>query len=131
MIAEDQYEVTPDDRVNAGTVSVTFKAKSGAGTRFTGKKTVKCKIATAFIGDYLIRTETGLPDKIYNKGKALTFTSGELNAAFRDKVSGKAISTSSFTVKYVDNREEGRGKLYITGKGNYNGTTVVYFTIRK
>ena len=131
VIAEDQYEVTPDDRVNAGTVSVTFKAKSGAGTRFTGKKTVKCKIATAFIGDYLIRTETGLPDKIYNKGKALTFTSRELNAAFRDKVSGKAISTSSFTVKYVDNREEGRGKLYITGKGNYNGTTVVYFTIRK
>lgn len=129
VIAEDQYEVTPDDRVNAGSVSVTFRAKSGSGTRFTGKKTVKCKVAAAYIGDFLSLTETGLPDKVYNKGKALTFTSKELKAAFQDKVSGKAISTSSFKVTYADNREKGRGKLYITGKGNYSGMTVIYFSI--
>ena len=129
VIDKSQYEATPTDRINAGSVSVTFKAKEGEGTRFTGKKTVKCKVAAAYIGDFLELTEVGLPDKYYNNGKAITFTSKELQAAFMDEVTGQAMSTKSFSVKYADNKKAGKATLYITGKGNYSGTAVLHFDI--
>ncbi len=130
LIEKSQYTVSPATNIKAGTITVTFKAKSGEGTRFTGKKTVKCKVASAYLGDFLTETEKGLPDKKYNKGKAVTLTKKELDAAFMDKVSGKAIKSTSFTVKYENNKKRGMAKAYLTGKGNYNGTVVVYFRIK-
>ena len=127
IIDKSEYEITPDNRITAGSVSVTFKAKSGS--RFTGKKTIKCKVESAYIGDYLELTQTGLPVKYYNGGKAITFTKKELKAAFKDKVTGEAILPNSFTVKYENNTEAGEGKLYITGKKNYSGTVVLNFNI--
>ncbi len=131
LITKDQYTVSPASTVNAGTKNLTFKAKTGEGTMFSGKKTAKCKVASAYIGDFLSLSEKGLPDKKYNKGKAVTLTKKELDAAFVDKVSGTAIKSTSFTVKYENNKKPGMAKAYFIGKGNYNGTVVVYFNIIK
>ncbi|MBR5801108.1 MAG: hypothetical protein IKY23_13725, partial [Lachnospiraceae bacterium] len=130
LIEKSQYTVTPAASIKAGTITVTFKANTGEGTRFVGKKTAKCAVASSYLGDFLTMTEKGLPEKKYNKGKAVTLTKKELDAAFKDKVSGQAIKSNSFTVKYENNKKRGMAKAYLTGKGNYNGTVVVYFRIK-
>lgn len=127
VIDKNEYEITTNNSMFAGNVNVTFKAK--ADSKFSGKKTMKCKVQPAYIGDYLELTDIGLTVKNYKNGKPVKFTKKELKAAFRDKVTKEPIQTSSFTVKYVNNKEKGDAKLYITGKKNYSGTMVISFKI--
>lgn len=127
VIGEKEFEIVTDKRIEAGNVLVTFKAKSNS--RFSGEKKVKCNVLPAYIGDYLELTQEGLPVKSCNNGKPVKFTQKELQKAFKDKITGESILPNSFTVKYVNNKEKGEGKLYITGKKNYSGTMVINFEI--
>ncbi|MBE5959247.1 MAG: hypothetical protein E7254_10370 [Lachnospiraceae bacterium] len=62
--------------------------------------------------------------KLKKKGKAVKPT-------VKVKYKGKLLKKGKdYTIKYSNNKKKGKGKIVITGKGNYTGKKTVYFTIK-
>lgn len=111
------YTVVYKNNVNAGTASVIVTGKGNYG----GTATETFNISTLSLSSASV---SKIPIQDYN-GKAK-------KPVPTVKVAGKTLKKGrDFTLKYYWNKDVGNATVYITGKGNYSGTTTAYFTIAK
>lgn len=111
------YTVAYKNNVNAGTASVVVTGKGNYG----GTATETFNISSLSLSDASI---SKIPIQDYT-GKAK-------KPVPTVKVAGKTLKKGrDFTLKYYWNKDVGNATVYITGKGNYSGTTTAYFTIAK
>ncbi len=110
------YTVSYKNNTNAGTASVTVKAKSG----MSGSKTVTFKINKKSLSSASVSVS------------AVTFNGSAQKPTPTVKVSGAALKKDKdFTVSYSSNTSAGTATVKITGKGNYSGTVNKTFTIKQ
>ncbi len=113
------YTVTyPSNTSSVGTKTATVKGKGA----YTGTKTFTYKITAASISGAAVSYTT---THKYT-GKAIT-------PAVTVKQNGKTLTKGTdYTVSYSNNiNQTTKAAIKVTGKGNYTGTKVVYFTINK
>ena len=116
---DTDYTVAYTNNINAGTATVTVKAK---GTAYKGTKTITFKITKKDIKKAVITLKT--TKYTYNgKQKKPAVTKVTL-----DKVK---LTTKNYSVAYSNNVNAGTAKVTITGKGNYTGKATKNFTINK
>ena len=115
-IATENYDVAYTNNINAGTATVTITGKDNyAGTASKTFTIAKASISKASV--------TGVANRYYT-GKARTQT------GLKVTVAGKALSASSYSVKYANNKNVGKATLTITGQGNYTGTITKTFIVK-
>ena len=116
---DTDYTVAYTNNINAGTATVTVKAK---GTAYKGTKTITFKITKKDIKKAVITLKT--TKYTYNgKQKKPAVTKVTL-----DKVK---LTTKNYSIAYSNNVNAGTAKVTITGKGNYTGKATKNFTINK
>jgi len=114
------YYWTSDDShvvratINAPANSYAIKYAKQYGIRYTLSDGQKFKISIATINNIKNQTYTG--KSIY---PSITVKDGKVNL----------INGIDYTVSYSNNKNTGKAKVTITGKGNYTGTIIKYFYI--
>ena len=114
-----EYTVKYKNNVKAGTGKAIVTGK-GSGF-FTGKKTVKFKIAKASIAKAkFAKVKT---QKLKKKGKAV-------KPAVTVKFAGKKLKAGrDYTLTYRNNAKKGTAKVIVKGKGNFKGQKTLKFKI--
>ncbi|NLO46173.1 MAG: Ig domain-containing protein, partial [Clostridiales bacterium] len=109
------YTVEYANNIIVGTATVTFTGKGN----FEGTKAVTFAITAANASAF---TVTDIPDKIH--------TGNEITPLVEVKFNGAALTLGTdYTVEYTNNINVGTATATITGKGNFEGTKAVTFTI--
>ena len=109
------YTVEYANNINVGTATVTITGKGN----FEGTKAVTFAITAANASAF---TVTDIPDKIH--------TGNEITPLVEVKFNGAALTLGTdYTVEYTNNINVGTATATITGKGNFEGTKAVTFTI--
>ena len=112
----NDYTITYANNKDVGTATMTITGKG----LFSGTKVMTYKIKPIDISGYSITlgktsyTADGTP-----KTPSVTVRNA----------SGNYFSSSYYDVKYENNINPGTAKVTVTGKGNYSGSIVAYFTI--
>lgn len=83
---------------------------------------------------------TAKPKPVVPTKKKITYVSNPSNATYTGKSIKKGLSVKAgkaglklnrdYTISYTGNKNCGKAKMIISGKGNYNGTYVRYFKIK-
>jgi len=128
IIPASDYELTYKNNTKAGKASITIKADSNS--IYTGSKNVSFTIKPAALSEILVVQDGVLYDKKYN-GKKQTYTTKELQKAFKKEETGALIPSSAYKITYSNNINAGHGIMTLTGKGNYTGTKTILFTINQ
>lgn len=119
VISPDNYDVTYDNNINAGTnatVKVTFK-----GDFYSGEDNLTFTIKPASVAGASV---TGVTSRIYTD-KAQTQKPVV-------KIGGTTLQyNTDYVLSYKDNIKAGTAAVLIKGKGNYSKTKTVKFTIKK
>jgi len=109
------YSVDYSDNIDVGTATVTISS-----TRYEGTKTVTFKIIPAALDDVKIRFDRD----------SYAYTGDAIKPAITVyEGSTLLVNGKDYTVSYSNNTDIGVGKVTITGKGNYKGTTTATFPI--
>lgn len=111
------FVVAYSSNTNVGTAAVSLTAKAGSG--FTGSAETTFSITEVDISEAVVEAE----DCVY--------TGYEAKPSFTVTLGGRSlVSGTDFTVSYSNNINVGASAMItITGKGNYGGTAVGYFSI--
>ena len=111
------YTVSYSNNTNAGEASVTITGKGV----YSGTATATFQITGATMDDAVV---TGLSQTTYN-GQAQT-------PAPTVTLGGKTLASGTdYTVSYSNNTNAGEASVTIAGKGNYTGSIVSAFTIKR
>lgn len=115
LVPGTDYTVTYSNNINAGTAKVVVAGKD----KYSGTRTLTFTILRRSLG----RSTVSVAKTAVYTGKLLTPTVKVLY--------GKTtlVKNRNYTVKYYSNRNFGRAKVVITGKGNYTGSVTRYFNI--
>ena len=115
LVPDTDYTVTYSNNINAGTAKVVVAGKD----KYSGTRTLTFTILRRSLG----RSTVSVTKTAVYTGKLLTPTVKVLY--------GKTtlVKNRNYTVKYYSNRNFGRAKVVITGKGNYTGSVTRYFNI--
>lgn len=119
LVPEKDYDVSYKNNINVGTATVTVTGKG----KYRGKAEAEFTITKRDIVDEM--------DCIlaYDEIEA---TGGELKPGVTVRLGNKTlIEDHDYTVEYADNIEPGTATVTVTAKGNYEGTAVLNFTIKK
>lgn len=119
LVPEKDYDVSYKNNINVGTATVTVTGKG----EYRGKAEAEFTITKRDIVDEM--------DCIlaYDEIEA---TGGELKPGVTVRLGNKTlIEDHDYTVEYADNIEPGTATVTVTAKGNYEGTAVLNFTIKK
>ena len=116
ILDETAYDIAYVNNVNAGTATVTVTGKGN----YTGTLTKTFTIAKLGLTGATIK---GVTNRVYS-GKAQT-----QNVTVT--LNGKTLPASAYSVTYVNNTNAGNASVIISGKNNYNGSKIAYFTIAK
>ncbi len=127
LVEGKDYSVSYKNTEKAGTATITC---TGLGA-FTGSAKKTYKIAKADIAKVKVLDEKG--SEWIDKNETYRYTKG----GTKPEVSLEGISADCYSVTYSGNKavaaytDAKRPTVRITGKGNYTGTRIVYYTIEK
>lgn len=110
------YEVNYSNNINAGTAIVKIVGKGN----YTGERNITFKIDPTNISDINVISK----NQTYN-GKAKT---PAITVKHGNNVLNKG---TDYTLSYTNNVNAGKAKIIVTGKGNYTGTKITTFKIKK
>lgn len=139
LVYGEDYTISYKNNIKKGTATMTFTANPKSGYSGSFKKTFKIHPLSLDSKDILLDgaernagdTRWTLSESVpYQKGGA-TLT-GELAVRLRASKALLAVG-KDYGIKYKDNQEVSNGTVYmtLTGKGNFTGSVIVYFDIRK
>ena len=116
--AGTDYTVSYTNNVNAGTGTVTITGKGN----YTGTVKKTFTIGTV-VNDSVAGAKFGtISDQ--------TYTGSEIKPSVSVTLNGKSLSSSNYTVSYMNNINAGVATVYITGKGSYDGSAQTTFKIK-
>ena len=116
--AGTDYTVSYTNNVNAGTGTVTITGKGN----YTGTVKKTFTIGTV-VNDSVAGAKFGtISDQ--------TYTGSEIKPSVSVTLNGKSLSSSNYTVSYMNNINAGTATVYITGKGSYGGSAQTNFKIK-
>ncbi len=115
--AGTDYTVAYKDNVDVGTATVTLTGKGNfTGTKQVTFSIIKAKISTATVAPIAAQTYTGSAIK------------PSVTATF----SGRVLKEGTdYTLSYANSTQAGTARVTLTGKGSFEGTQSVEFTIAK
>lgn len=115
LVSGTDYTVTYSNNINAGTAKVIVTGKD----KYSGTRTLTFTI----LKRSLSRSTVSVTKTAVYTGKLVTPTVKVLYGRTT------LVKNRNYTVKYYSNRNFGRAKVVITGKGNYTGSVTRYFNI--
>ena len=114
---DKDYTVTYKNNVSIGTATAVITGKN----RLSGKRTVTFKI-----------NPMPLSKATLSCASSLTYTGSALTPAVTVKYGTATLKKGTdYTVSYYNNKNAGNATVVVIGKGNYSGTVVRSFTIKK
>lgn len=116
LVEGKDYHVAVMNNINVGTATAIV---TGTGT-YKGSKSVNYTITPKAVSTLTVKN---IVKKKYS-GKAIKQNSIKVYDGTKELTSGK-----DYTLMYSNNVSCGRGKITVTGKGNYTGSKVAYFNI--
>ncbi|MBQ6478070.1 MAG: BspA family leucine-rich repeat surface protein [Erysipelotrichaceae bacterium] len=116
-IGSENYDITYSSNINAGTASITFTGKGA----YTGSFSKTFKIAKLKITDSEVTLNS-----------SYAYTKGGVKPQPVIRVNGrKLVLNTDYTLSYKNNAKLGAATLTIKGKGNYEDSLSIDFTVRK
>ncbi len=119
--------------LNEGTVTITAVARDGSGVKAKCRVTVISKNAAASgnkkVPDLTKSAKIVFAKTVDRNGRAV-YTGKAIKPRLTVTAFGKKLKAGTdYTVKYTANKNIGRAKITLTGKGKYKGTVTKYFRI--
>ncbi|MDE6662859.1 MAG: hypothetical protein K2K46_05875, partial [Lachnospiraceae bacterium] len=123
VLEKKNYSVTYKNNKNRGTAYVIVKGK---GKSYTGT-------AIAFFDIVTPSGKTGFDSVVVNKGKNVTYNGKLQKPKVVVRMNGKKLAVNKdYTLEYTSHFNAGKGKVKVTGIGNYEGlSNNVDFTIEQ
>lgn len=123
-VPTDSYVVSYENNVKVGKATVVITAKADSDYAGYVKKTFK--ITGIALNTRTVKVENFVSSMTYS-GRP-TYQQVKLSA----KADGtKLVKNVDYTLSYINNKNAGKAKLVIKGKGKYTGTITKYYTIKK
>lgn len=123
IIPSSEYTVAYTNNTNAGDATVTLTDNAGGNYNVSGTGTFKIEPANiATLNGKVLLDGQKPADANY------LYTGTEIKPAVSFEVSS-LITATDYEVSYTENKNVGEAIVTITGKGNYTGQMVTYFTI--
>lgn len=120
----DIFDITYENNKNAGTASVTLKAKSDS--EYCGSRTVTFKINGTAIKKAAIvgfQSKVGFTGEEIKQNVTLVLNKG--------KTTERTLTENDYTIVYSNSVNAGKATMLITGTGEFTGTVKKTFTIEK
>ena len=118
-LTSSEYSVSYKNNISVGTGTVIVTGKGN----YTGTVNKNFQITSAD-GDINISSAK------FGTISDQTYTGSEIKPSVSVTLNGKSLSSSNYTVSYMNNINAGTGTVVITGKGTYGGSAQTNFKIK-